>query len=81
MEGSATVAERLMREALFAVARARPATEHVRNVQEVFRLAGTVPATFELKGEGAPQNGSKAEQDRIAGEIWRDSGPSAWSCV
>ncbi len=56
MEGSATVAERLMREALFAVARARPATEHVRNVQEVFRLAGTVPATFELKGEGAPQN-------------------------
>src|SRR5512134_603144 len=58
MEGSATVAERLMREALFAVARARPATEHVRNVQEVFRLAGTVPATFELKGEGAPQNPS-----------------------
>ena len=52
MEGSATVAERLMREALFAVARARPATEHVRNVQEVFRLAGTMPATFELKGEG-----------------------------
>src|SRR5512134_49541 len=58
MEGSATVAERLMGEALFAVARARPATEHVRNVEEVFRLAGTVPATFELKGEGAPQNPS-----------------------
>jgi chemosensory pili system protein ChpA (sensor histidine kinase/response regulator) len=56
MEGSATVAERLMREALFAVARARPATEHVRNVQEVFRLAGTVPAAFELKGEGVPQH-------------------------
>ncbi len=56
MEGSATVAERLMREALFAVARARPATEHVRNVQEVFRLAGTVPAAFELKGEGLPQS-------------------------
>jgi len=56
VEGSGTVAERLMREALFAVARARPATEHVRDVQEVFRLAGTVPASFELKGEGAPQN-------------------------
>jgi chemosensory pili system protein ChpA (sensor histidine kinase/response regulator) len=55
MEGSATVAERLMREVLFAVARARPATEHVRNVQEVFQLAGTVPASFELKGDGAPQ--------------------------
>ena len=23
----------------------------------------------------------KAEQDRIAAEIWRDSGPSAWSCA
>ena len=55
MEGSATVAERLMREALFAVARARPATEHVRNVQEVFQLAGSVPASFELKSETAPQ--------------------------
>jgi peptidoglycan hydrolase CwlO-like protein len=32
-------------------------------------------------GQGAPQNGSKEEQDRIAGEIWRDSGPSAWSCA
>jgi chemosensory pili system protein ChpA (sensor histidine kinase/response regulator) len=56
MEGSATVAERLMREALFAVARARPATEHVRNVQEVFQLAGSVPASFELKGDGVPQS-------------------------
>ncbi len=55
MEGSATVAERLMREALFAVARARPATEHVRNVQDVFQLAGSVPASFELKSETAPQ--------------------------
>jgi chemosensory pili system protein ChpA (sensor histidine kinase/response regulator) len=55
MEGSATVAERLMREALFAVARARPATEHVRNVQEVFQLSGSVPASFELKSETSPQ--------------------------
>jgi chemosensory pili system protein ChpA (sensor histidine kinase/response regulator) len=55
MEGSATVAERLMREALFAVARARPATEHVRNVQDVFQLSGSVPASFELKSETAPQ--------------------------
>jgi chemosensory pili system protein ChpA (sensor histidine kinase/response regulator) len=55
MEGSATVAERLMREVLFAVARARPATEHVRNVQEVFRLSGSVPAVFELKSESSTQ--------------------------
>ncbi len=55
MEGSATVAERLMREALFAVARARPATAHVRNVQDVFQLSGSVPASFELRSETAPQ--------------------------
>jgi peptidoglycan hydrolase CwlO-like protein len=32
-------------------------------------------------GQGAPQDAPKAEQDRIAAEIWRDSGPSAWSCA
>jgi peptidoglycan hydrolase CwlO-like protein len=41
-----------------------------------------LPSTWSAYGgEGAPQNGSKAEQDRIAGEIWRASGPSAWSCA
>ena len=76
MEGSGTVAERMMREALFAVARARPATEHVRNVQEVFRLAGTVPATFELKGEGAPQNPSlRALKELVA------NAKTAWNKV
>jgi peptidoglycan hydrolase CwlO-like protein len=41
-----------------------------------------LPSTWAAYGgQGLPQNGSKAEQDRIAGEIWRDSGPSAWSCA
>jgi predicted nucleic acid-binding Zn-ribbon protein len=41
-----------------------------------------LPSTWAAYGgQGAPQNGSKAEQDRIAGEIWRDSGPNAWSCA
>jgi septal ring factor EnvC (AmiA/AmiB activator) len=41
-----------------------------------------LPSTWELYGgEGEPQNASKAEQDRIAGEIWADSGPSAWVCA
>jgi peptidoglycan hydrolase CwlO-like protein len=41
-----------------------------------------LPSTWTAYGgEGAPQDGSKAEQDRIAGEIWRASGPSAWSCA
>jgi chemosensory pili system protein ChpA (sensor histidine kinase/response regulator) len=55
-EGSVVVAERLMREALFAVARARPATEHLRAVHEIFALAGSIPAAFELKSESAPQH-------------------------
>jgi septal ring factor EnvC (AmiA/AmiB activator) len=40
-----------------------------------------LPSTWELYGgQGEPQNGSKAEQDRIASEIWADSGSSAWVC-
>lgn len=40
-----------------------------------------LPSTWELYGgQGEPQNGSKAEQDRIASEIWADSGTSAWVC-
>jgi septal ring factor EnvC (AmiA/AmiB activator) len=40
-----------------------------------------LPSTWELYGgQGAPQDAPKAEQDRIAAEIWADSGPSAWVC-
>jgi septal ring factor EnvC (AmiA/AmiB activator) len=40
-----------------------------------------LPSTWELyRGKGEPQNAPKAEQDRIAGEIWADSGSSAWVC-
>jgi septal ring factor EnvC (AmiA/AmiB activator) len=40
-----------------------------------------LPSTWELYGgKGLPHEASKAEQDRIAGEIWADSGPSAWVC-
>jgi septal ring factor EnvC (AmiA/AmiB activator) len=41
-----------------------------------------LPSTWELYGgQGEPQNGSKTEQDRIAAEIWADSGGSAWVCA
>ena len=41
-----------------------------------------LPSTWAAYGgQGAPQDAPKAEQDRIAAEIWRDSGPSAWSCA
>jgi len=40
-----------------------------------------LPSTWQLYGgAGAPQDASKEEQDRIAAEIWADSGSSAWVC-
>lgn len=40
-----------------------------------------LPSTWALYGgTGAPQDASKAEQDRIAAEIYADSGTSAWVC-
>lgn len=40
-----------------------------------------LPSTWELYGgKGLPHEAPKAEQDRIAAEIWADSGPSAWVC-
>lgn len=41
-----------------------------------------LPSTWDLyDGKGEPQNAPKAEQDRIAAEIWADSGGSAWVCA
>jgi septal ring factor EnvC (AmiA/AmiB activator) len=41
-----------------------------------------LPSTWDLYGgQGAPQEAPKAEQDRIASEIWADSGGSAWVCA
>jgi septal ring factor EnvC (AmiA/AmiB activator) len=41
-----------------------------------------LPSTWELYGgRGAPHEAPKAEQDRIAAEIWADSGGSAWVCA
>jgi septal ring factor EnvC (AmiA/AmiB activator) len=40
-----------------------------------------LPSTWQLYGgQGAPQDAPKQEQDRIAAEIWADSGSSAWVC-
>jgi peptidoglycan hydrolase CwlO-like protein len=41
-----------------------------------------LPSTWDLYGgEGKPQDGSQAEQDSIASQIWADSGGSAWVCA
>lgn len=40
-----------------------------------------LPSTWSLYGgQGSPQSAPKEEQDRIAAEIWADSGPGAWVC-
>jgi chemosensory pili system protein ChpA (sensor histidine kinase/response regulator) len=46
-EGAPSVAERLMREVLYYVARAEPATDLIREVQEAYHLAQSIP-----QGEG-----------------------------
>jgi septal ring factor EnvC (AmiA/AmiB activator) len=41
-----------------------------------------LPSTWDLYGgQGAPEDAAKEEQDRIAAEIWADSGGSAWVCA
>jgi len=41
-----------------------------------------LPSTWSLYGgEGAPQDAPKEEQDRIAAEIWANSGGGAWVCA
>jgi peptidoglycan hydrolase CwlO-like protein len=41
-----------------------------------------LPSTWALYGgRGAPHEAPKDEQDRIAAEIWADSGGSAWVCA
>ena len=41
-----------------------------------------LPSTWELYGgRGAPHEAPKSEQDRIAAEIWADSGGGAWVCA
>ena len=41
-----------------------------------------LPSTWALYGgKGNPEDGSKAEQDRIASQIWADSGSGAWVCA
>jgi peptidoglycan hydrolase-like protein with peptidoglycan-binding domain len=40
-----------------------------------------MPSTWQAYGgQGLPQNAPRAEQDRIAGEIYAHQGPSAWTC-
>ncbi|HYS58249.1 MAG TPA: Hpt domain-containing protein, partial [Burkholderiales bacterium] len=55
LEGTPSVAERLMREVLYYVARAKPATARVREVQEAYHLDQTIPAA-ESDGDTVEEN-------------------------
>ncbi len=46
LDDSATIAERVLRDALYFVARARPVTDHIRDVQQVYRLGRALPQDF-----------------------------------
>src|SRR6266705_892160 len=72
VEGTPSVAERLMREVLYYVARAEPATARVREVQEAYHLSQTIPAAESDGGtvEELPALKSAREHLTHAKDAW-----------
>ena len=71
-EGAPSVPERLMREVLYYVARAKPVTDLVREVQEAYRLAQTIPAidVGEEAAQESPEIKAAREHLAHAKEAW-----------
>jgi chemosensory pili system protein ChpA (sensor histidine kinase/response regulator) len=65
VDGAPSVAERQLREVLYYVARARPVTERIRQVQEGYHLAQSIPQS---EGEAAAEDspGLKAAREHLA---------------
>src|SRR5712664_2942401 len=72
VEGTPSVAERLMREVLYYVARAKPASGRVREVQEAYHLGQTIPAAENDGGtvEELPALKSAREHLAHAKDAW-----------
>src|SRR5258706_472415 len=72
VEGTPSVAERLMREVLYHVARAKPASGRVREVQEAYHLGQTIPAAESDGGtvEELPALKSAREHLAHAKDAW-----------
>ncbi|HZF20187.1 MAG TPA: Hpt domain-containing protein, partial [Burkholderiales bacterium] len=72
VEGTPSVAERLMREVLYYVARAKPASGRVREVQEAYHLGQTIPAAESDGGtvEELPALKSAREHLAHAKDAW-----------
>jgi chemosensory pili system protein ChpA (sensor histidine kinase/response regulator) len=65
VDGAPSVAERQMREVLYYVARAKPVTERVRQVQEGYHLAQSIPQS-ESEGAAAEDSpGLKAAREHL----------------
>src|SRR5215831_11850032 len=62
VEGAPSVAERLMREVLYYVARAKPASDLIREVQEAYHLAKSIPPTD--GGDEAAQESAELKSAR-----------------
>ena len=72
VEGTPSVAERLMREVLYHVARAKPASDLIREVQEAYHLAQSIPSTDggDEAGEESAELKSAREQLAHAKDAW-----------
>jgi chemosensory pili system protein ChpA (sensor histidine kinase/response regulator) len=81
VEGAPSVAERLMREVLYYVARAKPTSDLVRDVQEAYHLAQSIPQTDgeEAAAEDSPALKAAREHLAHAKDAWNKfaSGNSA----
>lgn len=71
-EGIPNVAERLLREVLYYVARAIPASGHVREVQETYHLAQTLPHSEGVEGVTAESTALKSARELLgqAKDAW-----------
>jgi chemosensory pili system protein ChpA (sensor histidine kinase/response regulator) len=66
VEGMPSVAERLMREVLYYVARAKPASGRVREVQEAYHLGQTIPAAESDGGTVEERPALKSAREHLA---------------
>ena len=76
LDGSGTVAERLLRDTLFFVARSDAVSEHIKEVKSVYSLDHSLPTDFETERYGRINFGAlRSAKDALA------SAKTAWSQV
>jgi len=66
VDGTPNVAERLMREVLYYVARAKPVSQRLREVSEAYRLDKTIPVARSDSVTSAEASGLKSAHEHLA---------------